>query len=239
MRWIIPILCLALTSFTSPNDVISKNLALPISQKSVDVITYYEVGGEADYKRYYTKPEVPAWKTTSSGVTVGIGVDVGQMTKAQVAKAFDGVLSSSDIRLLQSVTGMKGKNAYYNALPLVKYKINLTWEQAEIVFKTYTLPSFTKQTADAFNLSTTRLHPHSNGALVSLVYNRGPSLDPNKSSRKEMRWINYNISIGREDRVPSDIKSMKRLWSYTTLKGLHLRRDDEAELFQLGLDSKR
>jgi GH24 family phage-related lysozyme (muramidase) len=106
------------------------------------------------------------------------------------------------------------------------------------VFKRDSLPRFTKQTADAFALTKTRLHPHSNGALTSLVFNRGPSL-ANTDQRKEMRWIKHNISIKREDRVPSDIRSMKRLWSYTKLKGLHLRRDAEAKLFQEGLDSKR
>jgi GH24 family phage-related lysozyme (muramidase) len=61
----------------------------------------------------------------------------------------------------------------------------------------------------------------------------------NTDSRKEMRWIRYNISINEEDQVPSDIRSMKRLWSYTKLKGLHLRRDAEAKLFQKGLDETK
>ena len=221
----------------NPNDVISEGLSLNISQKSVDLIIYYEVGGRSYYNAKYTKPIVPAWQTTSSGVTVGFGFDLGYNTPDQIRKAFQGIASESDIKAMQSVSGLKGKNAYYNGLPKIKNTISFTYEEAEKVFKRDSLPRFTKQTATAFALTKCRLHPHSNGALTSLVFNRGPSLS-SSSSRKEMRWINYNISVKREDRVPSDIRSMKRLWSYTKLKGLHLRRDAEAKLFQAGLDSK-
>lgn len=219
-------------------DIVSEGLSIPISKKGFDMIVYYEVSGSKSiYDRSYARPMVPAWQTTSSGVTVGWGLDLGYLTKDQIKTAMDGVVKSEDILLLQSVSGMKGRNAYYNGLPKVKNKVVITWDQAEAIFRRYTLPSFAKQTSNAFNLSYDRLNPHSNAALVSLVYNRGPSL-ANTDSRKEMRWIKYNISINREDLVPSDIKSMKRLWSYSSLKGLHLRRDAESELFKLGLDSK-
>jgi GH24 family phage-related lysozyme (muramidase) len=221
-----------------PNDVISDGLSLSVSQKGIDTIVYYEVGDHYDYNKHCAKPEVPAWQSTSSGVTVAFGFDCGYNTKEQIAKAFNGIASDNEIKALQSVSGMKGKNAYYNGLPKVKNSVYFTYEEAEQVFKRDSLPRFTKQTADAFILSKDQLHPHSNAALTSLVFNRGPSL-ANTDSRKEMRWIKYNISVGREDLVPSDIKSMKRLWSYTSLKGLHLRRDAEAKLFQEGLDSKK
>lgn len=237
MKKILIYFLLSLTLYANPNNVISEGLSLPVSQKSLDYIIYCEVGGKSYYTSKYSKPIVPAWQTTSSGVTVGIGFDLGYNTPEQIRKAFDGVASESEIKLMQSVSGLKGKNAYYNGLPKVKNSIVFTYDQAEKVFKNDSLPRFTKQTADAFALSKDRLHPHSNGALVSLVFNRGPSLD-SRDSRKEMRWIKYNISVGQEDKVPSDIKSMKRLWSYTKLKGLHLRRDAEAALFQEGLDSK-
>lgn len=227
------ILLVFLISGLSAN-TISEGLSLPVSQKAVDLIIYYEVGGKSYYNKNYTKPIVPAWQTTQSGVTVGFGFDLGYNNPYEIEKAFNGILSDREIKVLQSVSGLKGKNAYYNGLPKVKNSIYLTYDQAEIVFKRDSLPRFTKQTADAFKLSPNRLHPHSNGALTSLVFNRGPSM-ANTSSRKEMRDIRYNISIKREDKVPSDIKSMKRLWSYTKLKGLHLRRDAEAALFTEGL----
>lgn len=221
-----------------PNSVLKEGLALPLSQKSVDMILFFEVGGSKEvYTKNYAKPIVPAWQTTQSGVTVGIGYDVGHYSKDQIARDLKGIASDEEIKLLQSVAGLKGKSAYYNGLPKVRHTVYFTYEDAEKLFLTKTLPSFTKQTATAFVLTPDKLHPHSNGALTSLVYNRGAALDQ-KDSRKEMRWIKYNISINKEDRVPSDIRSMKRLWSYAKLKGLHTRRDAEAKLFQEGLDLK-
>lgn len=236
-RVLIILLSTLLWSHGNPNKVVSDGLSLEVSQKSIDHIIYYEVGGRSYYNAKYTKPIVPAWQTTSSGVTVGFGFDLGYNTPTQIKNAFQGVASDSEIKAMQSVSGLKGKSAYYNGLPKVKNSIHFTYEQSEEVFKRDSLPRFTKQTADAFKLTKTRLHPHSNGALTSLVFNRGPSLS-SSDSRREMRNIKYNISIKREDKIPSDIRSMKRLWSYTKLKGLHLRRDAEAKLFQEGLDSK-
>lgn len=220
-----------------PNAVISSGLSLELSRKSLEHIIYYEVGGKSSYINSYTKPIVPAWQTTQSGVTVAFGVDLGYLSKDQIAEAFSGIASVDEIRLMQSVSGMKGRNAYYNGLPKVKNGVYFSYDEAEKVFVDYTLPSFTKQTANAFGLTQKRLHPHSNGALTSLVFNRGASMSGD--SRKEMRWIKYNISVGQEAKVPSDIKSMKRLWSYKSLKGLHLRRDAEAKLFQEGIDSRK
>lgn len=224
------------TAFAAPNDVIKDGLALEVSRASVDMIIYYEVGGKEYYNAKFTKPMVPAWQTTSSGVTVGFGFDVGYNSKEQIRKALDGICSEDEIVALQSVSGMKGKNAYYNGLPKVKNKVIITWDEADKIFMRDSLVRFSKQTADAFDLTPTRLHPHSNGALVSLVYNRGPLIDTT-DRRKEMSWIKHNVSVGNDSNIPSDIRSMKRLWNYSTLKGLHLRRDSEASMFQKGLNS--
>lgn len=225
------------TAFAGPNDVIKDGLALEVSRASVDMIIYYEVGGRNYYESKFTKPMVPAWQTTSSGVTVGFGFDVGYNTKDQIRKALEGIASDEEIAALQSVAGMKGKNAYYNGLPKVKHKVVITWDEADKIFMRDSLVRFAKQTATTFNLTPTRLHPHSNGALVSLVYNRGPLVDTT-DRRKEMSWIKYNIANSKDANIPSDIRSMKRLWSYSKLKGLHLRRDSEASMFQRGLNEK-
>lgn len=214
------------------------NLPLPVSQESVDMIVYYEVGGKTYYVKYLEKPTVPAWRTTSSGVTIGFGFDLGYNSKSQIEKALKGIISDEDIKLLQSVSGMKGKNAYYNGLPKVKHKIRISYDQAEQIFFRDSLPRFASLTKNAFEISEDRLHPHSNGALVSLVFNRGSAISYS-DRRKEMAWIKHNIKINKEERVPENIRSMKRLWSYSKLKGLHLRRDAEANMFQKGLDVRK
>ncbi len=222
----------------NPPTAVKAKTAIPISQESLDLIVYYEVGGSrAVYEKYYANPTVPAWRTTVSGVTVGIGVDVGHMTKQQIHDAMTGIVHKDQIKLLQSVAGLKGRDAYYNGLPKVKHGVHISFDQAKEIFTRYTLPKFTKSTKNAFVLTEERLHPHSNGALVSLVYNRGASMS-SKSSRLEMRQIRSDIASKDEHRVPDRIRSMKRLWSYSKLKGLHLRRDAEAKLFQKGLDSR-
>lgn len=226
------------TAFSAPNDVIKDGLALEVSRASLDMIIYYEVGGRSYYESKFTKPMVPAWQTTNSGVTVGFGFDVGYNTKDQIRKALEGIASEEEIVALQSVAGLKGKSAYYNGLPKVRNKVVITWDEADKIFMRDSLVRFTKQTADAFKLTPDRLHPHSNGALVSLIYNRGPLID-GSDRRKEMGWIKYNIATNQDSKIPSDIKSMKRLWSVTKLKGLHLRRDAEAAMFQRGIDQKK
>lgn len=207
-------------------------LALPVSQKARDLIIHYEVGGRAYYEKRLTSPTVPAWRTTASGVTVMFGVDVGHMTDAQIEAAMSGVVPGSSIRLLQSVNGLKGQAAYYTGLPKVRH-LRFTWDQATAVFERDTLPRFTAQTKAAFEIGPGRLHPHECGALTSLVFNRGPSMSAS-SSRREMREIRADIAGGYAGYVPGRIRSMKRLWSPTKLRGLHLRRDAEADLFAEG-----
>ena len=230
-RWVIGVIvalsCALIVSVSAEGE------ALPLSDESVDMIVYYEVGGKAYYVKRLQRPTVPAWRTTASGVTVGFGYDCGYNSKSQIAKDWAGIIPLSQIRLLQSVSGLKGSRAYY-ANRAIRDSVSISYKQAEAVFRARSLPRFSKLTKRAFNLTPTTLQPHSNGALVSLVFNRGSDMG-RRSSRREMRWIKYNISVGREDRVPSDIRSMKRLWSYKKLRGLHLRRDAEARMFQRGL----
>lgn len=221
-----------------PTEVVDEGLALTVSQESVEMIIYYEVGGRSYYNSKLTSPTVPAWRTTSSGVTVGFGFDVGYNSPKEIENAFKGILSKREIEALQSVSGLKGRSAYYNGLPKVKHIVHVSYEDAEKVFKRDSLPRFTEITANSFKISKDRLHPHSNGALTSLVFNRGGSMS-SSSSRNEMRYIRSDIAAGKEHKVPDHIRAMKRLWSYTRLKGLHLRRDAEAEMFQKGIDTKK
>lgn len=209
-----------------------RSLSLDISQKARDLIIYYEVGGKSYYESRLKSPTVPAWQTTASGVTIMFGVDVGHMTDEQIETALKGVVPDATIRALQGVNGLKGSSAYYSGLPKVRH-LSFTWDQATQVFERDTLPRFTRQTSDAFRVQNGRLHPHENGALTSLVFNRGPSMS-SSDSRREMRLIRDDIGRGYAGYVPGHIRAMKRLWSYSALKGLHLRRDAEAQLFSEG-----
>jgi GH24 family phage-related lysozyme (muramidase) len=210
---------------------------LPVSEDGFDLITHYEVGGQSYYNKRLMRPTVPAPRTTRSGVTVGMGYDCGWNTKSQIRESCEGILDEDEIRALQSVSGLKGMSAYY-ALGSVKYRVDVTWDQAEEIFRRDSVPRFSRLTENAFKLDLYPQHPHVNGALLSLVFNRGSSINYG-NRRKEMAWIRHNISIGRADRIPSNLRSMKVHWSYSKLRGLHLRRDAEAGLAQKGIDLVR
>ncbi|EOX0728685.1 hypothetical protein ACO37N_005623, partial [Klebsiella pneumoniae] len=79
------------------------------------------------------------------------------------------------------------------------------------------------------------LPPDSAGAILSLVYNRGPSLALPKPGdlidrRREMREIRDDFEQGNIKKIPERLRSMKRLWPHQ--RGLGLRRDGEAKLIE-------
>lgn len=222
----------AIATSSKADETVGKNLPIPVSVAARDLIIKYEVGSKQHYDAKLQRPEVPAWQTTVSGVTVGFGVDMGHMTKEQIGAALDGHIPGCMVEALKSCSGFKGKSAYYNALPRVRNTVVVPWPAAVAIFEKDTLPRFTQQTKDAFRLSRGQLHPDENGSLLSIVFNRGGSMSGDK--RIEMRAIRDDIGKGKAETVPGHIRSMKRLWSYTALKGLHLRRDAEANLFYQG-----
>jgi GH24 family phage-related lysozyme (muramidase) len=68
-------------------------------------------------------------------------------------------------------------------------------------------------------------------ALVSLVFNRGSSL--NGERRREMCNIQALLRTGNLKEIPKQFREMKRLWP--TLEGLRRRRVQEGDLFEGGL----
>ena len=78
-----------------------------------------------------------------------------------------------------------------------------------------------------------KYHPHCQGSLLSLVYNRGSSLKG--SSRQEMKDIQKSLEEDNASVVPSLIRSMKRLWNSSSNRGLVTRRENEAKWFEKGV----
>ena len=83
------------------------------------------------------------------------------------------------------------------------------------------------------------LHPHCQGAMLSLIYNRGSGLHgksvEEEDRRREMREIKNALEAGSENLVPEKIREMKRFWEGTGQRGLLKRRDQEADLSERGL----
>lgn len=196
-----------------------------LSDKAYKLILKYEVGGgEAYYNKALKKPCYPGG---ASGVTIGIGYDLGYNTKAQYANDWKSLLSDRDFSRLEACLGAKGE--YARQLVRNVRDIEVSWDAASIVFKKETLPRFIKETLRAFP-GADKLHPDAFGALVSIVFNRGASVTGD--SRREMLNIRNLISSKNYKAIAQEIRSMKRLWIGKGLDGLLKRRDEEASLVE-------
>ena len=200
--------------------------SLGISANAYKLILEYEVGGGAAY--YNKSLKHPCYPGGQSGVTIGIGYDMGYNTAAQFAADWQDVLPAAAYSRLAPHLGKKS-GAAKAAIASVK-DISVSWESAEAVFKSNTLPRFIKETVKAFPGSD-KLHEDTFGALVSLVFNRGGSVSG--GSRAEMLNIKNAIINGHDDiynYIAAQIIGMKRLWVGKGLDGLLTRRNDEAKL---------
>jgi GH24 family phage-related lysozyme (muramidase) len=97
------------------------------------------------------------------------------------------------------------------------------------VFHGYTLPKEYEKTMKAFP-GARNLHPDVQGALVSLVYNRGTAMDGDRF--REMRDIRGCVASGDIRGIAAALRRMKRLWERKGLGGLLRRRDAEADLVE-------
>jgi hypothetical protein len=109
------------------------------------------------------------------------------------------------------------------------------------VFVAKTLPDFLKQVRTPYP-DVDRLPAARKTALVSLVYNRGPSLtnkDPVKDERRrEMRTIAALLASRKDDEVAAEFESMTRLWPPgSPTPGLAERRRVEAKLWREGFSA--
>lgn len=201
-----------------------------ISQDAIDLIIREEVSSEAVYRKRYTRPE---WPGHSSGVTIGIGYDVGYATPAQLRSDWKGLIPDSMITALTRACGVTGESAQ----PLTKAlrsSVNVPWEAAIANFENTVLPRWIR-TVKSKLPNADKLSPDCLGALVSLAYNRGPSFNNTGDRYREMRTIRALMSAGSFSGIPAQFRSMKRLWPGS---GLVNRRENEAQLFERGLKKR-
>jgi GH24 family phage-related lysozyme (muramidase) len=205
---------------------IPSGASLIASKRSLDVIVEFEVSSKAIYERKYKCPILPG---EYSGITIGIGYDLGYVTASTFANDWKAVLNNSDFNLLSGVVG-KTKVAAKNALIEAVKKISIDWDAAIEVFYTKSMPIWAKKSRKIYP-GLEKLPPDVQGAIVSLVYNRGDSLSMD-DRRLEMRNLVQLIASGNLKAMAEEVWKMKRLWSVQQSAGLHRRRDKEAELIQ-------
>lgn len=207
--------------------------SLKVSRKSISMIVRLEIGSAAYYRRELMNP---TWPGGASGVTIGVGYDLGYRTWLQIDSDWGKHVPSWELEELSASAGFTGDEAE-NRLGGIRMlrRMEIPLEAAREVFYRRTLPEYAKKTRRAFP-GVEFLPADAQGALLSLVYNRGTSMIG--ARRREMyeikEWLR-NQDGGFAlilNLVGSEIRAMKRLWVGKNLAGLMKRREKEALLVE-------
>lgn len=206
-----------------------------IHPDAIKLIVACEVSGPHTYEKRYRGA---IWPRGRSGVTIGVGYDLGYVTKKEFSSEWLDYTTPTVIKALETACGVTGIAAR-DLLPKLP-SISIPFKSAYDQFSQQVLPRYTGSTEDALP-NTSKLSALSLGALVSLTYNRGPSYIIPKSKDAngrytEMRNIRTHMASGEFDKIPGEIKAMARLWENNSdATGVVVRRKLEAQLFEAGL----
>jgi hypothetical protein len=202
-----------------------------ISQAAFDLVVNCEVSSRQTYEKLYRKPERPGGQ---SGITVGIGYDCGYASAATIRNDWSGKIPDAMIDALVSVAGLKGQAAQ-NRLRAVRSQVDIPWGAALDVFSNHCLPRYLRQCETLPHFD--ELSPDCRGVMLSLVYNRGVSFSAPGARYEEMRAIKKLMEARKFSTIPAELRKMKRLWVTPSVRGVALRREQEARLFECGLAS--
>ena len=194
-----------------------------ISKKATELIIQHEIGSKIYYEKALQKP---TWPGGESGITIGFGSDLGYTTDKQFLADWSSNLNLNFLTPLRKVIGLKGQAAK-SMLKGEIMQVRVPYLSAYEVFIKTSLPRYYAMTKKIYpNLEL--LNEDTQGALVSMVYNRGASLEGD--SRKEMKAIVPLIAKLDYDGIAHQVEASKRLWENHKLEGLVLRREAEADL---------
>lgn len=198
------------------------------SEKAIEMIVAFEVTSEATYIKKY---QSTIWPGGKSGVTIGVGYDLGYTTVAKLNADWDPHLSDDMVDVLQQAVGVTGAGAKELAKHLAP-GVLVPWNAANAVFRELDVPHYSAMVRKALT-NTNLLSGDSFGALLSLTFNRGPSFNVDGDRYKEMNAIRTLMAAKKFGEIPAQFESMRRIWP--TVPGLQARRTKEAKLFTAGL----
>lgn len=196
-----------------------------LSKKAIDLIIQFEIGGRTYYDKALQKPTYPGG---DSGVTIGIGYDLGYNTEKQFMADWSPNLNLNFVNALRPLCGLKGekvKGMIKGEVLNVRIPYNIAYD----VFVKTSIPRYYKATLSIYP-DMINLNEDTQGALVSMIYNRGTKLDGDR--RKEMRAIIDLVKKKDYEGIAEEIEKSKRLWEGKGLDGLVLRREAEADLIR-------
>ncbi len=219
-----PLTLSRMEAFVSPTlPALPQGSSMRVSQKGMDLLISFEVSSPAQYERNFRHP---VWPGGESGITVGIGYDLGYVTRAKASADWQGQVNTPEhLTLLASCAGKKGRTAQ-TYLSQVR-TVDIPYAAALSVFYQVTLPTYARLTRKTYP-GVEKLPPDAQSALLSLVYNRGASLSG--ATRVEMKNIVSLVAARDLKGIAREILNMKRLWVNKGLPGLLTRRDKEAEM---------
>jgi len=196
-----------------------------ISKRSIDFIIQQEIGGRAYYDKVLQRP---TWPGGESGITIGIGYDLGYRNTQQFVKDWGLNISIEHINILKPVVNLKGSKAKEKLkgdILNVKIPYNIAYD----VFVKNDVPRYFTMAKKIYPLLE-HLNEDTQGALVSMVFNRGISLVGD--TRTEMRAIVDLVAKKDYDGIAEEIEKSKRLWEHKGLDGLVIRREAEADMIR-------
>lgn len=196
-----------------------------LNKRSIDFIIQHEAGGRAYYDKVLQKP---TWPGGESGITVGLGYDLGYNSEKQFKLDWGKTLSEASIKTLKTVLGLKGEKAKIS-LKGDLLNIRISYNIAYDVFVKCSVPRFYKLALSIYP-EMVNLNEDTQGMLVSMIFNRGASL--NGDSRKEMRAIVELVKKKDYEAIAEEIEKSKRLWEHKGLDGLVVRREAEADMIR-------
>ena len=122
-----------------------RSVSLECSRSSLDLILRFEVGSRARYEKEFQRP---VWPGASSGVTIGIGYDLGVAGKSAITADWEPYLYEPQLAALLAVQAVCGPPAKRLAQSVSHVLIPLA--AAEEVFYLRTLPAYAAQTRTTF-----------------------------------------------------------------------------------------
>jgi hypothetical protein len=203
---------------------VARNFSLEVSCESLSALVGFEITSKTTYEQKYRRP---IWPGASSGVTIGIGYDLGMTSKTRIELDWQGWISDTDLQRLLTVQGVRGEPARQLARSMSD--IQIAYDVAQTVFYQSTLPMFASMTRATYP-GVQKLPADAQGMLLSLIYNRGTSLSGTR--RAEMAALKPLIAGGTKnlEQIASKFEQMARWWP--DLPGLQQRRRKEAAMIR-------
>lgn len=192
--------------------------------EAIDLIITFEVASPEIYTRKY---QAPIWPGAASGVTVGIGYDLGHTAPKVIANDWR---QHPQVERLPAAAGIRGAAA--KPLARSMRDVLTPYPLAHQVFLATSYLDHERRARRAFGEPYERAPACVQGGITSVVFNRGASMTGGR--RAELRAIRDDC-LPRDDYacVAQQIRGMTRLWQGTPIEaGMRRRREAEARLIE-------